>query len=115
MQLSLAPAAPILPGSSGTIGTSDDEGIPPSGNVFDQAEIQGKKIDVITDDVANICIFTKAEDFGITCHERAATLTEDRSFVALIKKPRGKASQLVGMRKDWGKLAKSRPSCLCRS
>lgn len=96
--------APILLDYSKTEGASQGRGLLPSGNVVDQVEVRGKKIDITICDIANICIFAKAEDFGISGHEPASTLTEDKSLIALVKELRGKAAQLIGMCRDWEKV-----------
>lgn len=96
--------APILLDYKKTEGASRSRGLLPSGNVVDQVNVQGKEIDITICDIANICIFAKAQDFGISGHEPASTLTEDKNLIALVKELRGKAAQLIGMCEDWEKV-----------
>ena len=101
--------APILLDYRETVGASQNKGLLPTGNPTDHVEIDGKKIEITICDVANICIFAKAEDFGCSGQEQAATLTEDKKLIARLKELRGKAAQLAGMCKDWEKVDKQSP------
>jgi 2-methylaconitate cis-trans-isomerase PrpF/2-methylcitrate dehydratase PrpD len=101
--------AAILMDYRETLGASQGKGMLPTGNAFDEIEVGGKRIKITICDVANICIFASAEDFGISGHETAANLTENAQLIAQVAELRGKAAQLVGMCKDWEKVDEQSP------
>jgi 2-methylaconitate cis-trans-isomerase PrpF/2-methylcitrate dehydratase PrpD len=101
--------APILMDYRETKGASQGKGLLPSGNAIDNIEVAGKIVKITICDAANICVFVSAADLGVSGHETAACLTEDRGLIARTNELRGKAACLVGMCEDWRKVDEQSP------
>ena len=101
--------APILMDYRETVGASRNRGLLPTGNAQDQIQVDGKNVNITVGDIANIEVFVSAEDMGITGHESAAALTENRALLDRVREVRGKGAQLVFMCKDWQKVDEEAP------
>ncbi len=60
-------------------------------------------------DAANITVFLKAADVGLTGHEPASEITANAPVIAELKEIRGKCAQMIGMCKDWKKVDEQSP------
>ena len=58
-------------------------------------------MDITICDAANIAIFARADDLGITGLETARQINEDDTLISRCKELRGKGAQLIGMCDDW--------------
>lgn len=85
------------------------KGIVPTGRTIDTLDVQGKKVDCTICDVANISVFVRATDVGLTGSESAKDITTNAEAIALCKELRGKAAQLIGMCADWGLVDEQSP------
>lgn len=101
--------APILMDYRETIGASRDRGLLPTGNTVDEIEVQGQKVPITVGDVANIVVFVNAEHMGISGHETAENLTENRALLDRVREVRGKGAQMVGLCDDWRKVDQESP------
>jgi 2-methylaconitate cis-trans-isomerase PrpF len=68
-----------------------------------------KTIEITICDVANICVFVAAKDMGISGTETADQINSDPPLIARCKELRGRASQLLGMCKEWEKVDEQSP------
>ena len=89
--------APILMDYRETIGASRDRGLLPTGNAVDVIDVQGEKVPITVGDTANLVVFVNAEHMGISGHETAENLTENRALLDRVREVRGKGAQMVGM------------------
>ncbi|KFZ25133.1 hypothetical protein V502_00388 [Pseudogymnoascus sp. VKM F-4520 (FW-2644)] len=101
--------APILIDFRNTIGAALSNGVIPSGNAIDLVTIGDKKVEITVCDVANICVFVAAKDMGISGTETADQINLDLPLIARCKELRGRASQLLGMCKEWEKVDEQSP------
>jgi 2-methylaconitate cis-trans-isomerase PrpF len=92
-----------------TIGAFLSNGVIPFRNAIDMVTVGDKKVEVTVCDVANICVFVAAKDMGISGTETADQINSDLPLIARCKELRGKASQLLGMCKDWEKVDEQSP------
>jgi poly-gamma-glutamate capsule biosynthesis protein CapA/YwtB (metallophosphatase superfamily) len=63
--------------------------------------VQGKEVTISICDVANISLFLRAEDIGLSGLESAQEISKNLEAIRLCKELRGKAAQLIGMCSDW--------------
>lgn len=101
--------APILMDYRETVGASRDRGLLPTGHAVDEIEVQGETVPVTIGDVANIVVFVHARHMGVSGHETAENLTENRALLDRVREVRGKAAQLVDLCKDWRKVDQDSP------
>ena len=101
--------APILMDYRETVGASRNKGLLPTGNPKDKIELEGKRIDITIGDVGNIIVFVSADAMGVSGHETAEALTENRGLLDRVREVRGKAAQLVDLCQDWRKVDEESP------
>jgi 2-methylaconitate cis-trans-isomerase PrpF/2-methylcitrate dehydratase PrpD len=101
--------APILLDYRETIGAALSKGLLPTEHPIDCVEVGNRTVTFTLCDVANICVFATAAEFGVTGHESAAELTGNAGLVAAVKELRGKAAQMIGMCDDWKKVDEQSP------
>ena len=92
-----------------TVGASRNRGALPTGHTTDTVTIGGQNIEITICDVANIILFVRAGDMGISGSETAETISADKNLIARCKELRGKAAQLVAMCDDWEKVDEEAP------
>lgn len=102
--------APILMDYKEVVGASRGKGILPTGNAIDKATLGGKEVEYTTCDVANIIVFARAADLGITGDEEPADLDINNELLDKIRELRGKAAQQVGICDDWREIDTVSPS-----
>ena len=68
-----------------------------------------KTVEITICDVANIIVFVRAADMGISGSETAKNISADKTLIARCKELRGKAAQLVAMCHDWEKVDEEAP------
>ncbi|KAK3725137.1 hypothetical protein LTR37_000648 [Vermiconidia calcicola] len=101
--------APILMDYRETVGASRDRGLLPTGNPKDEIELEGKPMHITIGDVGNLIVFVSADDMGVSGHENAESLTENRKLLDRVREVRGKAARLVGLCKDWRNVDREAP------
>ena len=101
--------AAILMDYRETVGALCGRGMLPTGRAVDIIEMGGKSVNITICDIANIVVFVSACDVGMTGHETAAALTEDRNWIAKMTELRGKAAEMVGMCQDWRRVDEQSP------
>ena len=93
-----------------TAGGACQRGLLPSGNPIDCVTVQGKELPVTICDIANIMVFGRASDFGITGTEPAPTLTGNKKLINDVREFRGRAAQLIGLCSNWEKVDEEIPN-----
>jgi 2-methylaconitate cis-trans-isomerase PrpF len=92
-----------------TVGASRNKGALPTGNAVDTVTVGDKTVEITICDVANIVVFVRASDMGITATESAKAISADSDLIARCKELRGKAAKLVGMCANWEKVDQQAP------
>jgi len=83
----------------------------PTGNVTDKLLIEdGRALEVTIGDVANPCVFVRAQDVGITGNETPDQINESRPLMELLKEVRGKAAQKIGLCTHWSLAEEASPA-----
>jgi 2-methylaconitate cis-trans-isomerase PrpF len=73
----------------------------PTGNAKDEIEMDGKTYTVSIVDAGNICVYVRAEDFGLTGYETPAQINEDKGLSAKLEHLRALACQKIGLVDTW--------------
>lgn len=92
------------------MGASHDHGILPTKNAIDIISVSGRNCEVTICDVANICVFVRATDLGISGRETALEIDGNRGFMNKAKELRGKVAQMLGMCSHWQKVDVESPT-----
>ena len=93
-------AAPIVMDWSDVRGSSTGK-LLPTGNPKDIIEMDGKEYTVSIVDAGNICVFVKAEEFGLTGYETPGQLNANKELSDKIEHLRGLACQKIGLVNSW--------------
>ncbi|MGY2680799.1 PrpF domain-containing protein [Pseudomonas tolaasii] len=84
-----------------TIGTINGK-LLPTARAIDQIEMEdGSVVPVTICDVANPCVWVRAESFGLTGSESVERINGDRALLDRLEEIRGKTAQMVGFCSDW--------------
>lgn len=70
----------------------------------------GTRLNVTLGDLANPCVFMRAQDLGLSGNEMPEQINENTSLLARLKEVRGKAAVLAGFCRDWTEAEKKSPS-----
>ena len=73
----------------------------PTGNAKDIIEMDGRAYEVSIVDAANILVYVKASDFGLTGKETPMQINSDKELSAKLEKLRGLACQKIGLVDSW--------------
>ncbi len=73
----------------------------PTGNPKDVISMDGKDYEVSIVDAANILVYVRASDFGLTGKETPMQINADKELSARLEKLRGLACQKIGLVKRW--------------
>ncbi|GLC96680.1 unnamed protein product, partial [Cupriavidus sp. TA19] len=74
----------------------------PTGNTVDRIALEdGREIAVTLGDVANPCMFVRAQDLGRRGTELPNEINADESLLAMLRELRGKAAQQLGLCAHW--------------
>jgi len=84
----------LKPGGSGT------GKLLPTGNVIDEIDIDGKKLNISIVDAATPLIYIKSDDIGLTCTESPDDLDANKVISEKIEKIRKKTAVMIGLAKD---------------
>ena len=94
---------------SGTIGAKTGRMLP-TGQVTDAIPFEdGSRVTVSIVDVANPCVFVRAEDFGLEGSELPGDFVE-LALLERIRELRGKAAERIGLTTDWRDVDRQSPS-----
>ena len=92
--------SPIEMDWSGVTGSATGK-LLPTGNASDEIEMDGKVYTVSIVDAGNICIYVRAEEFGLSGYETPSQINENRELSAKLEHLRGLACQKIGLVDDW--------------
>lgn len=83
------------------MGATLNRGILPTGNITDTITINDKPISITICDVANLIVFVKATDVGMTGSELPDEINSNAAMIQTLSEVRGKGSHIVGRCSDW--------------
>jgi 2-methylaconitate cis-trans-isomerase PrpF len=66
--------------------------------------VRGKEVEISICDIANIMVYARATDLGISGTESARTLNENKQLIDDVRELRGRAAQLIGLCSSWEKV-----------
>ncbi|KAL7893033.1 hypothetical protein HDV63DRAFT_368541 [Trichoderma sp. SZMC 28014] len=101
--------APILLDYSGTIGATLGKSLLPTQNITDTIQLGENQIPITICDVANLIVFVKAADVGMTGSETPDEINSNPKIVKVLSEVRGKGSMLVGRCSDWTRVDEQSP------
>jgi 2-methylaconitate isomerase len=82
----------------------------PTGNATDTLALEsGRSVAVTICDVANPCIFVRAEDVGLEGSELPEAFAGDVPLIDRLREVRGKAAQRIGFADDWRDVDRQSP------
>lgn len=73
----------------------------PTGNPSDIIEFDGERHEVSIVDAANILVYVRASEFGLTGYETPMQINADKALSARLEKLRGLACQKIGLVEKW--------------
>lgn len=73
----------------------------PTGKPKEEIELDGKSYTVSIVDAGNICVYVRAQDFGLTGYETPAQINENKELSAKLEHLRGIACQRIGLVDTW--------------
>ncbi len=101
--------AEIFMDYSKTIGAKTGK-LLPTENVIDKLTLEdGRKLETSICDVANTCVFVRAEDIGLTGDELPEQINHDDKLVNFLRQIRGKAAEMIGYCSSWKKVDEESP------
>lgn len=82
----------------------------PTGQAADLLALEdGRTVTVTICDVANPCVFVRAEDVGLEGSELPDTFAADPALIQLLREVRGKAAKRIGFCDDWRDVDRQSP------
>ncbi|WP_129781799.1 2-methylaconitate cis-trans isomerase PrpF family protein [Peristeroidobacter soli] len=94
----------------GTIGSSTGR-LLPTGSVTDRIVLEdGRAIVATLCDVANPCVWVRADDLGLQTSVLSADLNRNVPLLSLLREVRGKAAVLLGFCDEWQRAAELSPT-----
>lgn len=95
---------------AGTVGAKTGR-ILPTGQVTDTIQLEdGRTVTVTICDVANPCVFVRAEDMGLEGSELPDAFARDGALIERIRELRGKAAERIAFTDDWRDVDRQSPS-----
>ncbi len=95
---------------SGTVGAKTGRMLP-TGRAIDTFQMEdGSNVTVSIVDVANPCVFVRAEAFGLEGSELPEFFIRSPALLARIRELRGKAAERIGLTTDWRDVDRQSPS-----
>ena len=82
----------------------------PTGQVTDPVHLEdGRTVNVTICDVANPCVFVRAEDVGLDGSELPDSFATDPALIQRLREVRGKAAERIGFCDDWKDVDRQSP------
>ena len=95
---------------AGTVGAKTGHMLP-TGHVTDVLTLEnGRSVTVSICDVANPCVFVRAEDVGLEGSELPDHFARDAALIERIREIRGKAAERIAFTDDWRDVDRQTPS-----
>jgi 2-methylaconitate cis-trans-isomerase PrpF len=95
---------------AGTIGAKTGK-ILPTGRAVDNIDLEnGEKIEVTLCDVANPCVFVRADAVGLEGSELPDRFASDDALIDRLREVRGKAAEKLGFCADWRDVDRQSPA-----
>ncbi len=95
---------------AGTVGAKTGHMLP-TGHVTDLLALEdGRSVTVSICDVANPCVFVRAEDVGLEGSELPDHFARDAALIERIREIRGKAAERIAFTDDWRDVDRQTPS-----
>jgi hypothetical protein len=95
---------------SQTVGAKTGRALP-TGHVVDRIHLEdGRELEVTIGDVANPCVFIRAQDVGATASERPDEIDQSAHLLATIREVRGKAAHMLGLCTRWDRAETESPA-----
>lgn len=83
----------------------------PTGSPQDVVQLEdGTHLNVTLGDLANPCVFIRAQDVGLSGNEMPVQINENKALISRLKEIRGRAAVLAGFCNDWMQAEAKSPS-----